>query len=122
MNPEALIAALTIPGMPAWTGLATALALALLALAFLVMPFSVFGVKSRLESIEAQLDEVQAELRAISARLADAPRRPLVVDDLDMPQPPRMAERGPAAAPPQVPRGQGAGRSEPRINWPRDPR
>ncbi len=122
MNPETLIAALTIPGMPGWTGLVAALALLLLGLAFLVMPFSVFGVKSRLESIEAQLDEVQAELRAISARLADAPRRSLVVDDLEMPHPPRASDRGPAASPPVVPRGQGSGRSEPRINWPRDPR
>jgi len=128
MNPEALIAALTIPGMPGWTGLVAALALLLLGLAFLVMPFSVFGVKSRLESIEAQLDELQAELRAISAKLADGPRRAVLMDDLDMPQPPRMAERGSAMAPPVVPRGpgqghgQGQGRSEPRINWPRDPR
>lgn len=122
MNPETVIAALTIPGMPSWTGLAAALVLLLLGLAFLVMPFSVFGVKSRLESIEAQLDEVQAELRAISARMADASRRSLVVDDLEMPQPPRMAERRPATVPPVVPRGPGQGRSEPRINWPRDPR
>ena len=112
MNPEAIIAALTIPGLPGWTGLLAALALALLALCFLVMPFSVFGLKSRLESIEAQLDEVQAELRAISARLADAPRRPLVMDDLEMPSPPRANES----------RTTSIGRAEPRISWPRGPR
>jgi hypothetical protein len=112
MNPEAIIAALTIPGLPGWTGLLAALALALLALCFLVMPFSVFGLKSRLESIEAQLDEVQAELRAISARLADAPRRPLVMDDLEMPSPPRAIES----------RTTSTGRAEPRISWPREPR
>jgi len=122
MNPEALIAALTIPGLPGWTGLVAGLALLLLGLAFLVMPFSVFGVKSRLESIEAQLDEVQAELRAIAARLEDAPRRSLVMDDLEMPQSPRAAERGTGAVPPVVPRGLAQGRSEPRINWPREPR
>ena len=112
MNPETIIAALTIPGLPGWSGLLAALALALLLLCFLVMPFSVFGLKSRLESIEAQLDEVQAELRAISARLADGPRRPLVMDDLEMPSPPRVNESRPPSA----------GRAEPRINWPREPR
>ncbi len=117
MNAEAVIAALTIPGLPGWTGLVAALALALLGLCFLVMPFSVFGLKSRLESIEAQLDEAQAELRSISARLADGPRRPLMMDDLDMPSPPRASERQPPSAPPPI-----SGRAEPRINWPRDPR
>jgi len=112
MNPESIIAALTIPGLPGWTGLLAALALALLVLCFLVMPFSVFGLKSRLESIEAQLDELQAELRAVSARLADAPRRPLVMDDLDMPGPPRTNDS----------RTPSTGRAEPRISWPRGPR
>jgi hypothetical protein len=119
MNAEAVIAALTIPGLPAWTGLAAALALALLALCLLVMPFSVFGLKSRLETIEAQLDELQADLRAISARLADAPRRSVMMDDLEMPSPPRAAERN-AANP--APRDRPGARNEPRINWPRDPR
>ncbi len=112
MNPESIIAALTIPGLPGWTGLLAALALALLVLCFLVMPFSVFGLKSRLESIEAQLDEVQAELRAISARLADGPRRPMVMDDLEMPSPPRTNDSRPPST----------GRAEPRISWPRGPR
>lgn len=104
MSLESITAALTLPGMPGWTGLVALLVLLFLGLAFLVMPFSVFGVKSRLEAMEAQLDEMQAELRGISARLADAPRR-VVMDELEMP--PRPAERsGPA------------GRSEPRISWP----
>lgn len=118
MNPESIIAALTIPGLPGWTGLVLALALVLLALCFLVMPFSVFGLKSRLESIEVQLDEVQAELRAISARLAGQPHRALMMDDLDVPAPPRAGQREAEPAP----QGRGPGRAEPRINWPRDPR
>ena len=107
MSLEAIVAALTLPGMPGWTGLAALLVLLFLALAFLVMPFSVFGVKSRLEAMEAQLDEMQAELRGMSARLADAPRRVVVMDEVEMPQ--RPAERP-------------AGRSEPRINWPGEQR
>lgn len=104
MNLEGVTAALTLPGLPGWTGLVALLILLLFGLAFLVMPFSVFGVKSRLESMEAQLDEMQAELRGLSARLADAPRR-VVMDDLALPA--RPSEQS----------GQG-GRYEPRINWP----
>lgn len=106
MSLDGLTTALTLPGMPAWTGLAALLVVLLFGMAFLVMPFSVFGVKSRLEAMEAQLDEMQAELRGLSARLADAPRR-VVVDELEMP--PRPAERP----------GSGRGeRNEPRISWP----
>ena len=101
MSLEGITAALTLPGMPGWTGLAALLVLLFLALAFLVMPFSIFGVKSRLEAIEAQLDEMQAELRGMSARLADAPRR-VIVDELELP--PRPSAPG--------------GRHEPRVNWP----
>ena len=38
---------------------------------FLFMPFSVFGVKSRLEAIEARLDEIQGEIRSLSLRLPE---------------------------------------------------
>jgi hypothetical protein len=60
---QALIAALTFPGLPSWTGLMLALLLGLLALAFLGMPFAVYGVKSRLEALEVQMAELRAELR-----------------------------------------------------------
>ena len=35
------------------------------------MPFSVFGVKGRLDGVEARLDEIQAEIRALSLRLPE---------------------------------------------------
>jgi hypothetical protein len=54
---QAIIAALTLPGLPGWTGLILALLLGLLVLAFLGMPFAVYGVKSRLEALELQLAE-----------------------------------------------------------------
>ena len=38
------------------------------------MPFSVFGVKGRLDSIDARLDEIQGEIRALLA--APAASRP----------------------------------------------
>jgi hypothetical protein len=75
---QALIAALTFPGLPGWTGLILALLLGLLVLAFLGMPFAVYGVKSRLEALELQLAELRAELRR--AGPAAAPRAPVEQD------------------------------------------
>lgn len=49
---------------PSWLGPAILVVGLMLALAFLLMPFSVFGVKTRLEAVEARLAELQAELRA----------------------------------------------------------
>ena len=48
--------------------------LLLYALAFLFMPFSVIGVKGRLDVIEARLDEIQGEIRHLSLRLPEAGR------------------------------------------------
>ncbi|AOX17128.1 hypothetical protein [Kozakia baliensis] len=56
--------------MPLWMQLLLGLAGLALGLIFLLMPFSVFGVKSRLEEVELQLGEVRAELRVIAMRLA----------------------------------------------------
>ena len=53
-----LASRLAIPGLPDWTGLLALLVLMLAGLAYLLMPFSVFGLKGRLESMEAQLDEL----------------------------------------------------------------
>ncbi|WP_372618598.1 hypothetical protein [Falsiroseomonas sp.] len=122
---------LTLPGLPDWAGLVVLLVLLLVALAYLLMPFSVFGVKGRLDAIEAQLDEIQAELRTLALRLPEPGRgrRPPVEEDWAQPvQPPRRAEAEPPsrAAPPVPPpaawpetRG---GRAEPRVEWPRPPR
>jgi len=95
---------LTLPGLPEWTGLVALLVLLLLALCLVVMPFSVFGLKGRLDSIEAQLDDLRAELRVIAARMPEAPRRNWQAEvEPDLPAPPS-----------------GGGRSEPRISWPRE--
>ena len=95
---------LTLPGMPEWTGLIALLVLLLLALCLLVMPFSVFGLKGRLDSIEAQLDDLRAELRVIAARQPDARR-----ENWD------AAPTTPDTYPPPA----ATGRAEPRISWPR---
>lgn len=128
-----LATALTIPGLPDWTGLVVLLGLLLVALAYLLMPFSVFGVKGRLDAIEAQLDEIQTELRSLALRIPEPTRgrRPPVEDDWaePTPSPPRRAaeaEQQPRTAPPVPPpaawpEGRGS-RAEPRVEWPRPPR
>ena len=50
----------------------TFLSIAVGVLAFLLMPFSVFGVKARIESLEAQIDSLHEDLRMISMRASGA--------------------------------------------------
>jgi hypothetical protein len=127
---QEIAAALTIPGLPDWTGLVLLVLLLLVALAYLLMPFSVFGVKGRLEAIETQLDEIQTELRTLALRLPEpGRRRPPVEDDWVEPPMSRRAEQEPPPrqAPPVPPPAawpdrNGGGRAEPRIEWPRPPR
>jgi hypothetical protein len=54
--------------MPAWVFLLLALPVLLYVLAFLLMPFSVFGVKARIESLEAQVDSLHEDLRMMAMR------------------------------------------------------
>jgi hypothetical protein len=54
--------------LPWWVPLALLVPALLWALSFLFMPFSVFGVKSRLEVIEGRLEEIQNDLRHMSGR------------------------------------------------------
>lgn len=119
-------------GLPWWATLAVLVPIALYGLLFLAMPFSVFGLKGRMESIEARLDEIQEEIRSLAIRLpepsavqrqdpaqgytarmppiapASAPPEP----DLPRfrPEPPDQRRQQPPARPP---------RSEPRLDWPR---
>src|ERR1700761_2843889 len=50
--------------VPWWVPMVLLVPTLLYALAFLFMPFSVLGVKSRLEAIEMRLDEIQHDLQA----------------------------------------------------------
>ena len=99
--------------MPWWGQLLVVITMILLALAFALMPFSVFGTKSRLEAMEARLDEIQGEIRALALRLPETPRRGSGDEDrLATPPIP------PAAWAPDGPRrpiGTPPGRVEPRI-------
>ena len=62
--------------VPWWVQLAILMIAILFGFALLMMPFAVFGLKSRLELIEAQLDDVHAELRMLATRLPEVARRP----------------------------------------------
>ena len=57
--------------VPWWVHLAIFLAILFFVLTFILMPFSVFGTKSRLEAIEIRLDEIQAEIRSLVLRLPE---------------------------------------------------
>lgn len=114
---QALAASLTIPGLPAWSGLVSLLLLAFVLLAWVAMPFSVFGVKSRLDMLEAQLDEIQGEIRALGMRLADEARPgPAVTTDYVEVVAPRRDQPAEFRARPPVPPP--AARPEPRLDWP----
>jgi hypothetical protein len=60
--------------VPWWVPLVLIVPALLYALAFLFMPFSVLGVKTRLELIEARLDEIQQEIRHLALRLPIGPQ------------------------------------------------
>jgi hypothetical protein len=75
--------------LPWWVPLALLLPVSLWALSFLFMPFSVFGVKSRLEVIEGRLEEIQSDLRHMAGRF---PAGGGPVTDYDEVFPPRLHE------------------------------
>ncbi|QNT77415.1 hypothetical protein [Entomobacter blattae] len=55
--------------LPYWAQVSLIGGVSLLLCAVLLMPFAVFGLKSRLHYIEAQLEDVQTALRVIASRL-----------------------------------------------------
>lgn len=95
------------PWLPWWVPILVLVPAILYALLFLLMPFSVIGVKGRLDVIEARLDELQGEIRTLSLRLGE-PGRPAYRPDEDaydtnpLP-PPRMAAASPITRPPVPP-------------------
>ena len=139
----------TLPDwLPWWVPIVLLVPALLYALAFLFMPFSVIGVKSRLEVIEARLDEIQGEIRHLALRLPETVR----VSDYDEIYAPQPSDTPRRAAPPVItrppippatheleddqprdkplrnarrdpdrddPRDKPTGRSEPRLDWPR---
>ena len=74
--------------IPWWGNLAVLVAGSLFVLMFLLMPFAVFGVKGRLDLLEARLDEIQGEIRSLSLRLPE----PGLGDDRALPEQRRYVE------------------------------
>lgn len=134
--------------LPWWVPLVLLVPALLWILAFLLVPFSVIGLKSRLDGMEARLDELHAEVRTLSLRL---PETVQAVDFDELYTPPEQAEpvrRAPVIKRPPIPpathelepedeappaqdppatdgarskrdRGRREGRTEPRLDWPR---
>lgn len=99
--------------VPPWVQLAALVVLLLVALLFLAVPFSVIGLKGRLDSVEARLDDIQGEIRSLSLRLPEASDAGYAPDWVP---PERHAPRPPI---PPAARGRGEGRpprSEPRLS------
>jgi hypothetical protein len=132
----------TLPDwVPWWVPIVLLVPALLYALAFLFMPFSVIGIKSRLEVIEARLDEIQGEIRHLALRLPETghatdyeeiyapeptvPRRP----QPEMTRPPippashELEDKEPRELPRVTRRDDDrkptGGRTEPRVDWPR---
>jgi hypothetical protein len=99
--------------VPPWAQLLVLIVGIMLALALLMMPFSVFGLKSRLEGVEARLDEIQGEIRALALRLPETPRRGSGEEARTASPPIPPAAWAPDG--PRRPIGAPPGRVEPRI-------
>jgi hypothetical protein len=132
---------LRIPGLPDWAALVLLVVGLTIVLAWVLMPFSVFGVKGRIEALEARLEVMHDELRQLNTRLAQGPairstdfampaESPILRSDpLPAPEPritppippppvvPERSMRPPAALRPEpiVPQ---AARAEPKLSWP----
>ena len=101
--------------VPWWVHLVILLAGLLFAILFLLMPFSVFGVKARLEGMEVRLDEIQGEIRSLALRLpepAGMPDDAYRVPDGRPPIPPAPYRADPRG---DRPADRPSGRSEPRL-------
>lgn len=132
---------LRIPGLPDWAALALLVIGLTILLAWILMPFSVFGVKGRIEALEARLEVMHDELRQLNARLSQpaGPRAadfampaesPILRPDIGplhepraappIPPPPVVPHRT-TRVPPQLkpePIVPQPGRAEPKLSWP----
>lgn len=112
--------------LPWWVPIVLLVPALLYALAFLFMPFSVIGLKSRMDTIEARLDEIQGEIRHLALRLPEVGHA-ADYDEIYAPEPPSPHRAEPVVTRPPIPpaaheledeprRGR-RGREEPRLDW-----
>ncbi len=121
--------------MPGWLGVLVLIFGILVGLAFLMMPFATFGVKSRIAELDTKIDDLQSELRTLANRIPEPARTPYDTPALiraaeAAPQPPAIR---PAPIPPPPPTRESLSptlraaarlassrdRTEPRLNRPR---
>ncbi len=96
------------PWLPWWASLVAVVLALLWGLAFLMVPFSVIGVKARLDGLEARLDEIQEEIRTLALRLPEASAGGMAFDEGYVPPgiaPPPAVRRTPTLRPPIPPPG-----------------
>lgn len=123
--------------LPWWVPLVLLIPALMYLLAFLFMPFSVIGVKGRLDVLEARLDEIQNEIRHLALRLPETGQH-VDYEEIYHPEPAEPSRRAQIMARPPIPpaaheleRGEIAAdrpapspharpvRREPRLDWPR---
>lgn len=126
--------------LPWWVPLILLVPVLLWVLAFLLIPFSVIGLKSRLDGVEARLDEIHAEIRTLLLRMPEGgqsvdfdeiytppasaaePRRERIIRRPPIPPAAHELEDRAAEAPnvtrPAAPKD-APRRTEPRLDWPR---
>jgi hypothetical protein len=93
---------LSLPNwLPWWVPFAVLVPALLYLLVFLLMPFSVFGLKGRLDAIEARLDEIQNEIRTLVLRMPES--RGLEWTDAPPPIPPVPRSMPERSARPPIP-------------------
>lgn len=128
-----------LPGwVPWWVQLGLLVALVLVLAAYVAMPFSVFGLKARIEALDDRVDELHTDLRDLINRLPDPEmRRPAAWRRLEPDEDgytPRavstvdVAPRPPVPPEPMVPErfrererpgsSPARDRSEPTLRWP----
>lgn len=130
------------PWVPWWVPIMVLIPVILYALVLFVMPFSVIGVKGRLEALDERLDDIQLELRNLAQRLpepivtrgfedsgytpppvVEATPVPRMNPNPPIPPAPLMPDRSPAAGPSRRASSEKGsnrgGRAEPRLDWPR---
>lgn len=90
---------LRIPGLPDWANLVVLVLGLMIALAWVLMPFSVFGVKGRIEALEARLEVIHEEIRQLNIRIAQGAGR--TSSDFGMPAEAPTMRRHEAAAVPE---------------------
>lgn len=80
--------------VPWWVPMVLLVPTLLYALAFLFMPFSVLGLKSRLDAIEMQLEDIRHELRLIGSGMP-ARQREMDFEDVYAPAAPHTVRQEP---------------------------